>query len=161
VENGPGGNTITGAEVVVRGAPDGYTFLMAIDSTVGAGVITTQLAGELFKTSAGADLLVVPYKGSAPTVQGLLSGDVTMITDGVAANVPHIKSGRFRPLANLGSRPIAALPNVPTLAAEARSTLGAIGLDVEGSSSDSFAACIRTEADRWARVIKQAGIPQE
>ena len=54
-----------------------------------------------------------------PTVQGLLSGDVTMIIDGVVASLPHIKSGRFRVLANLGQGPIAALPGLPTLAAEA------------------------------------------
>ena len=86
----------------------------------GAGTITTQLAGEMFKKAAGLDMVFVPYKGSPGTVQGLLSGDVKFIVDGVTSSVPHIKSGRFRVLATMGSRPIAALPGLPTLAAEAR-----------------------------------------
>ena len=167
----------------------------------GAGVITTQLAAELFKSMAQVEILHVPYKGSAPTVQGLLSGDVTMIVDGISANLPHINSGRFRVLGNFGSRPGAALPNVPTMAAaaglpglevkiwhalvapagtppnviaqlelevvrhlrtqEVREKLATFGLEVDGSSSGSLAAYIRSETERWAKIIKQAGIPQE
>jgi len=92
----------------------------------GAGTITTQLAGEMFKKAAGLDMVFVPYKGSPGTVQGLLSGDVKFIVDGVTSSVPHIKSGRFRVLATTGSRSIAALPGLPTLAAEA----GLPGFDV-------------------------------
>jgi tripartite-type tricarboxylate transporter receptor subunit TctC len=92
----------------------------------GAGTITTQLAGEMFKKAAGLDMVFVPYKGSPGTVQGLLSGDVKFIVDGVTSSVPHIKSGRFRVLATTGSRPIAALPGLPMLAAEA----GLPGFDV-------------------------------
>jgi tripartite-type tricarboxylate transporter receptor subunit TctC len=84
--------------------------------TFGAGTVTLQLAGEMFKIMAGVDMVFVPYKGSAPVVQGLLAGDVNAIFDGVAASLPHIRSGRFRVLATLGTKPIAALPDVPTLA---------------------------------------------
>ena len=80
----------------------------------------------MFKKAAGLDMVFVPYKGSPGTVQGLLSGDVKFIVDGVTSSVPHIKSGRFRVLATTGSRPIAALPGLPMLAAEA----GLPGFDV-------------------------------
>lgn len=79
----------------------------------GAGTITTQLAGELFKRALDLDIVYVPYKGSAGTVQGLLSNDVTFTLDGVITALPHIRSGRFRVLAGLSNRPITALPDLP------------------------------------------------
>ena len=82
----------------------------------GAGVITTRLAGYLFAHMAGIDVQLIPYKGSADTVQGLLSGSVDFIVDGIAASLPLIKAGQLRALAKLNSRPQPALPDVQPLA---------------------------------------------
>ena len=84
----------------------------------GAGTLTTQLAGEQFKRLAALDIVTVPYKGSPPTVQGLLSADVTFIIDGVTSSVPHIKTGKLRALATMGSKAPSAMPMLPTFAAE-------------------------------------------
>ena len=65
----------------------------------GAGVITTRLAGYLFSRMAGIDVVLVPYKGSADVVQGLLTGSVDFIVDGIAASLPLIQSGKLRALA--------------------------------------------------------------
>jgi tripartite-type tricarboxylate transporter receptor subunit TctC len=81
----------------------------------GAGIITTRLAGYLFNREAGIDVQLVPYKGSAEVVQGLLTGAVDYIIDGVASSLPLIQSGKFRALAKLNSRPLPALPDVPPL----------------------------------------------
>src|SRR5438132_816094 len=85
-------------------------------SDFGAGTLTTRLAGELLKSQTGTDMLIIPYKGSAGTTQGLLSKDVTFTLDGVTTSMPHIRAGKLKVLANLTKRPIAALPNLPTFA---------------------------------------------
>ena len=85
----------------------------------GAGIITTRLAGYLFNRLAGIDVVFVPYKGSADVVQGLLTGSVDFIVDGVAPSLPLIRSGKFRALAKLNSRPLPALPDVKPLAVAA------------------------------------------
>ena len=78
----------------------------------GAGIITTRLAGYLFNKSAGIDVQLIPYKGSAEVVQGLLTGAVDYIIDGTASSLPLIKGGQFRALAKLNNRPLPSLPDV-------------------------------------------------
>src|SRR6202011_1155391 len=85
----------------------------------GAGIITTRLAGYLFNREAGIDVQYIPFNGSAPTVQGLLTGAVDYVIDGAATSLPLIQSGKLRPLAKLHSRPLPALPKVQPLALEA------------------------------------------
>jgi len=85
----------------------------------GAGIITTRLAGHLFNREAGIDVQYIPFNGSAPTVQGLLTGAVDYIVDGAATSLPLIASGKLRALAKLNSRPLPALPDVKPLALEA------------------------------------------
>ena len=53
----------------------------------GAGIITTRLAGYLFNREAGINVQYIPYNGSSPTVQGLLTGAVDYIVDGTASHV--------------------------------------------------------------------------
>src|SRR5262249_6425338 len=85
----------------------------------GAGIITTRLAGYLFNREAGLDVQYIPFNGSAPTVQGLLTGTVDYIIDGAATSLPLIQSGKLRALAKLNSRPLPALPQIRPLAVEA------------------------------------------
>jgi tripartite-type tricarboxylate transporter receptor subunit TctC len=85
----------------------------------GAGIITTRLAGYLFNREAGIEVQYIPFQGSAPTVQGLLTGAVDYIVDGAATSLPLIQSGKLRALAKLNSRPLPALPDLKPLAVEA------------------------------------------
>jgi tripartite-type tricarboxylate transporter receptor subunit TctC len=176
VENRPGANTVIGAEAAAKASPDGYTLLMAIDSTLamnqylyktlpydplndfapitttvksmsllcvpaetgpkivpdliaraksapgklnyGAGTITVQLAGLLFNKAAGIDTVYVPFKGTAETVQGLLTGSVDMVYAATVVAGPLIEGGKLRALAKLDGRND-PYPDVPTLAAAA------------------------------------------
>jgi tripartite-type tricarboxylate transporter receptor subunit TctC len=85
----------------------------------GAGIITTRLAGYLFNREASLDVQYIPFNGSAPTVQGLLTGAVDYIVDGTATSLPLIQAGKLRALAKLNSRPLPTLPDVKPLAVEA------------------------------------------
>src|SRR5882672_277175 len=107
----------------------------------GAGIITTRLAGYLFARSAGFEAQLIPYKGSSDVVQGLLSGSVDFIIDGVASSLPLIQSGKLRALAKLNGRPLPVLPDLQPLAVAA-------GLpELEDMSS-------------WIGLVAPAGTPQ-
>ena len=72
------------------------------------------LSGELFKIETGVNLVHVPYKGSAPAVVDVASGQVDMMFDGIPSLAPHIKSGKLRPLAAVSVRRNRQMPNLPT-----------------------------------------------
>jgi tripartite-type tricarboxylate transporter receptor subunit TctC len=75
---------------------------------------TQHLAGQLFKSVAGIDVLAVPYKGSPAVLVALRSGEVDVALEIVGPMVPQVKSGAVRLLAVTGDRPNPALPSAPT-----------------------------------------------
>ena len=87
----------------------------------GAGIITTRLAAELFNKETGIVAQFVPFQGSPPTVQALMSKSVDYIVDGQAASLPLIQAGMFRALAKTNDGPVPALPELRSLAVEAGS----------------------------------------
>jgi tripartite-type tricarboxylate transporter receptor subunit TctC len=74
------------------------------------------LAGELFKSMAGVEMVHVPYKGGAPAMTDLLGGHIDMIFSDITIAAPHVRSGRLRPLGVSGSVRTRALPDVATIA---------------------------------------------
>ena len=82
-------------------------------SGIGTG---THLSMELLKHLAAIDLVHVPYKGGAPSVNALLAGEVQVTLATISTALPHVKSGRLRALAVTSRRRVNALPEVPTLA---------------------------------------------
>jgi tripartite-type tricarboxylate transporter receptor subunit TctC len=80
-----------------------------------AGVGTTQhLAAELFKLRTKTFIVHIPYKGTAPSMAGLIAGEVEMSFANIPAIQAHVKSGRLRALATAAPRRDAQLPDVPT-----------------------------------------------
>jgi tripartite-type tricarboxylate transporter receptor subunit TctC len=161
---------------------------------MGAGTITSRLGALLFTKSAGIDVQLIPYKGSAEIVQGVLSGSVEFALDSVGSSLPMIQSGQFRALAKYSNRPLPQLPDVPSLSAAAAlpeidesatwigllapaGTPGAVldklsaeverifaepamlermqkaGLFPVSSKPAEFDAFIRSESERWSKVI--------
>jgi tripartite-type tricarboxylate transporter receptor subunit TctC len=97
------------------------------------------LAGEMFTSLAGIEMLHVPYKGSGPAVADLLGGQVNYMFDSITSARNHIKSGRLRPLALTTAKRSKALPDVPTMA-----EAGVTGYDVSP----------------WFAVFAPAGTPR-
>ena len=98
----------------------------------------THLTMELFKLATNTFLVHLPYRGIAPAFTDLLGGQTQAMFPGLAAALPHIRSGRVRPLAVTGAARHPLLPDVPTL--------------VE-SGFKGF------EAQQWYGVVAPAGLP--
>jgi len=83
-------------------------------ASTGAGG-NPHLFAEVFMQISGTKMNHVPYKGSSAAHPDLLSGEVQVMFDAVAALAPHVKSGRIKLLAVCGDKRAALLPDVPTL----------------------------------------------
>jgi len=157
---------------------------------------TAHLAGELFKSLAGIDIVHVPYKGAGPALIDLIGGQVHMLITGYPGALPHIKAGRLRALGATGPKRMIAAPDLPTISEtvkgydvtssyglvlplrtpkaivtrlhqetaaivkkpEVREKLIALGFDPEGNTPAEFAAQIKSELAKWAKVIKIANV---
>src|ERR1700759_2131551 len=74
------------------------------------------MAGELFKTMAGIDILHVPYRNSGEARSGVIGGQVQMMIDAVTTMAPNVGAGQVRALATTGQTRSSVLPDVPTVA---------------------------------------------
>jgi tripartite-type tricarboxylate transporter receptor subunit TctC len=72
------------------------------------------LAGELFKLTAGIDIVHVPYRGAAPAVNDLLAQQVQMVFLDLPVLLPQIKAGKLKPIAVGAMQRVASAPDVPT-----------------------------------------------
>ena len=85
-----------------------------------------QLAGELFKLTAGVDIVHIPYKGAGPAVLDLLGGNVNLMVSNPTSVVPHVKSGKLKAVGIFGAKRIDALPDVPAAAESGFPDLAAV-----------------------------------
>ena len=83
--------------------------------SVGQGT-PQHLGGELFKMSAGVDLIHVPFRGATVVLPDLIAGRIDMFIGAVNSLLELIKDDKLRPLAVTSAKRIASLPNVPTMA---------------------------------------------
>lgn len=75
---------------------------------------THHLAGELFKSLAGVDLVHVPYRGAGPAMQDLVAGKIEMMFDGAGTSAPQIQGGTLLGLGVAAPQRLTSLPQVPT-----------------------------------------------
>ena len=76
---------------------------------------TTHMVGELFKRTAGVDLVHVPYKGAGPAMIDLISGQIQVLFDAAITTLPQLKAGRIRALAVGSPERSALFPGLPTI----------------------------------------------
>jgi tripartite-type tricarboxylate transporter receptor subunit TctC len=84
-------------------------------ATQGNGT-TSHLTSELFQLMAKVKLHNIPYRGSAPALQGLLAGDVDLMFDNLGVSLPLVQAGKLRLLAVASPKRLPALPDVPAIA---------------------------------------------
>ena len=74
------------------------------------------LAGEMFKTVAGIDMVHVPYKGNGPAIVDLIGGQIGLMLGSISSLYPHAMAKKLRILAVASSKRSAAAPEIPTFA---------------------------------------------
>lgn len=110
IRSGVPATSVAELVALAKKQPGKFTF-----ASSGTGAII-HMAGELFKSSAGVDIVHVPFKGGAPATVAMLAGEVDMMVNDLSQFLAHIKAGRMRALAAASPKRIAALPDVPTFA---------------------------------------------
>jgi tripartite-type tricarboxylate transporter receptor subunit TctC len=128
-------NTVKELVALARAKPGSLNF-----SSPGNGS-QAHVAVELLKLQLGLDLVHVPYQGVGPAVKDLLGGRINVMVAQVPSALPHIKAGKLRALGVASTAPLAALPEVPTIASAA----GLPGF----------------EAVSWYALMAPAGTPKE
>ena len=165
----------------------------------GGNGTSTHLGGEILRLMAGVRMVHVPYKGAAPSLTALMSGEISWLFGAILPTLPHIQSGRLRAIAVSSARRTSALPDVPPVAdtlpgfdtspwtgvaapgatpkdviarlnqeiargfnaPDIRDRLTREGNDIVANTPEQFEAFFRVEMEKWARVIKEAGIKLE
>ena len=154
----------------------------------------SHLAGELFASMAGVELLHVPYKGTGQALTDLLAGHIDVMFAPAQTVMPQIESGKLIALAQTGAKRSEALPNIPTVIEAGLSGYSAVGWfglfapantpksvvqkinqtvmfvlgqdrirkamlergsDPASGSADEFAAFLRLDQSKWAKLIKE------
>ena len=165
----------------------------------GTGAMS-HLAAELFRAASGAEIVHVPYKGTAPSVTDMIAGQIDMMFADLAAVAPHAKAGKLRLLATAGSKRSAAAPELPTMAEagvkgyavdtwfgivapaatpkdivaklstaianalkapDVKQRFDELGYEAIGDTPEAFGATIKSDIEKFSRLIKSAGIKAE
>ena len=120
----------------------------------GNGTVT-HLAGELFKLMGKVDITHVPYKGGAPALTALVSGEVDMSYENSLIILPQVKSGKVRAIAVTGAKRSRLLPDLPTIAESGLpgyNASGWYGLFAPAATPKPVIARVHSEAAKVLRM---------
>lgn len=125
--------------------------------TAGAGS-SQHLSGEKFKLDAGVDLIHVPYKGSGPSMQDLIAGQIPLSFETALVALPQISAGKVRALAVTTAKRSKVAPDVPTMAES-----GLKGFDVASwqaifAPANTPAAIVKRMNDELTKIVAQTEV---
>ena len=103
-------NSVKELIAAAKAKPGHYNF-----ASVGVGS-PNHFGGELLKSMTGIDIVHVPYKGTAPAITDLLSGQSHLMFTSMPSVLPHVKAGKLKILATGGAKRSPVIPNVPAVA---------------------------------------------
>ncbi len=157
----------------------------------------SSLAAEMLKSMSKTDMVHVPYKGTAPALIDVVSGQIDLMLADLAVIQPHASTGRLRVIGVTGSKRSGAAKDIPTIAesglpgyelspwfgvvapagvpkeivsrlnavigdslksADMLQRLGVLGYEPLGGTPEQFAATIKTDIGKYAKIVKDAGI---
>ena len=106
------------------------------------------LTTELLKQTAGIEMTHIPYKGTAPATQGLLSGEIKILIDTPSSMMPHVRAGKIKALAVTASKRVVGSTDVPTMVESG-------GPQLDSSTWVLFLAPAGTPADIVGRIASE------
>jgi len=161
---------------------------------------TQNLSAELFKTTAGVDFTIIPYRGTPEIQVALLQGDVAVMVDSYSAMKGNLADDKLRALASSGARRSEATPDMATVResgvtdydvvswnalfapagtppeiiktlnsalreiladADVRKRLLDLGIEAKASTPEELSERLKSDIDKWGKVIEKAGIEKQ
>jgi tripartite-type tricarboxylate transporter receptor subunit TctC len=161
---------------------------------------TQNLSAELFKTAAGIDFTIIPYRGTPEVEVSLLQGNIALMIDSYSAVRGNLADGKFRALASSGPKRSESTPDIATLGengiagydvvswnalfapaktspdvvnalntalrdiladAEVKKRLLELGIEAKASTPQEISDRLKSDIEKWQKVIEKAGIPKQ
>jgi tripartite-type tricarboxylate transporter receptor subunit TctC len=194
----------TSASSEFKSLPDFIKAAKARPGALNVGTIsigsTQNLSAELFKTAAGVDFAIIPYRGTPEIQVALLQGDVALAIDSYSAMKGNLADNKLRALASSGARRSEATPDIATVKesgvadydvvswnalfapastppeiintlngalreiladADVKKRLLELGIEARASTPQEIADRLKSDIDKWAKVIEKAGIEKQ
>jgi tripartite-type tricarboxylate transporter receptor subunit TctC len=194
----------TAASSQFKTLPDFIAAARAKPGALNVGTInvgnTQNLSAELFKTAAGVDFTIIPYRGTPEIQVALLQGDVAIMVDSYSAMKGNLADSKLRALASSGARRSEATPDMATVResgvtdydvvswnalfapagtppeiiktlnsalreiladADVRKRLLDLGIEAKVSTPEELSDRLKSDIDKWGKVIEKAGIEKQ
>ena len=194
----------TNAESGFKTLADFIAAAKAKPGTLNVGTInigsTQNLSAELFKTAAGIDFTIIPYRGTPELLVSTMQGNVALMIDSYSSMKGNLAEGKIRALASSGPVRSESTPDLPTLQEagganydvvswnalfapaatppdivktlnqalqeilvepEVKKRLLELGIEAKGSTPEEISARLKSDIDKWQKVIEKAGIPKQ
>jgi tripartite-type tricarboxylate transporter receptor subunit TctC len=194
----------TGANSDFKTLVDFIAAAKAKPGTLNVGTInigsTQNLSAELFKTTAGIDFTIVPFRGTPEVEVSLLQGNIALMIDSYSSIKGNLADGKFRALASSGPVRSESTPDIATLQeggvagydvvswnalfapartppdivntlnsalrdiladAEVKKRLIELGIEAKAGSPQELSDRLKSDIDKWQKVIEKAGIPKQ